>query len=122
MDSSTAISDVASELRWRIRSSLADTPGRDEIIALVNSMEQRIIELVIELEDALRKDDERQVLLAITKTHSKQLQVMVSAAMKRIAELEQQVEAERYQHYLTCESEGLQWYGDIPKEAQDENK
>lgn len=39
---------------------------------------------------------------------------------QRIKELEQQVETERYQHYLTCESEGLQWYGDIPEEAQDE--
>ncbi|MHA1806714.1 MAG: hypothetical protein ACTSX2_04010 [Candidatus Thorarchaeota archaeon] len=39
--------------------------------------------------------------------------------VQHIFELEEKVKHERYQHYETCDSEGLGWDGEIPEKPKD---
>ena len=43
----------------------------------------------------------------------------LSISIERNEELEGDVLHERWQHYETCESKGLEWYGDIPEPPED---
>ena len=43
----------------------------------------------------------------------------VEQAIQRLKDLEKEVAHERYEHYVTCDSEGLHWYGDPPPKPEE---
>ncbi len=99
--------------------------GKEKYFNIARNQCNTIAELTeesVELEKRIKFLDEGQhhlnTIIEERDIQIQQLALMNNPLQEQITELKKDVAHEKYEHYVTCESEGLNWGGDIPEEPE----